>query len=145
MGDDSKTEMDPLRPRVLVVDDDPANLDTFRRVFRRDLEMTLASNAAEALALFHPDKFDVVVTDHAMPGMVGAVLLVKLREIEPCLGVVLVTAHADLPAVRDVRASGIPIAVVMKPWRKEELLRWIHQAAKMTRLRSAVAAMKSRS
>lgn len=117
--------------RVLVVDDESYNLDTFRRVFRRELAMGFATSGEDALALLRDGDFDVLVTDHAMPGITGVELLTRVREAYPCLGRVMVTAHAELQEVRDSTASGVSMAVVMKPWRKEELLHWIREAAKM--------------
>jgi CheY-like chemotaxis protein len=127
---------EPLdRPlRVLVVDDESYNLDTFRRVFRRELAMGFATSGEDALELLRGDgQYDVLVTDHAMPGISGVELLTRVRDTYPELGRVMVTAHAELPEVRDSAATGVSMAVVMKPWRKEELLHWIRQAAKMRR------------
>ena len=119
--------------RVLVVDDESYNLDTFRRVFRRDLAMSFATGAEQALELLSSDEYDVLVTDHAMPGLTGVELLRRVRDTYPGLGRVMVTAHAELPEVREAFETGVSTAVVMKPWRKEELLHWIHHAAKMRR------------
>jgi two-component system, sensor histidine kinase and response regulator len=137
---------EPLeRPlRVLVVDDESYNLDTFRRVFRRDFEMRFATGGEEALELLGEGDYDVVVTDHAMPGMSGVELLTRLRETHPRLGRVMVTAHAELAEVREASASGIPVAVIMKPWRKEELLHWIRHAAKIASPRSAEVDLESK-
>ncbi len=119
--------------RVLVVDDESYNLDTFRRVFRHDLAMSFATGAEQALELLRSDEYDVLVTDHAMPGLSGVELLRRVRDAYPGLGRVMVTAHAELPEVREAFESGISTAVVMKPWRKEELLHWIRHAAKIRR------------
>jgi CheY-like chemotaxis protein len=125
--------------RVLVVDDESYNLDTFRRVFRRDLSMDFAESGEEALARLRErdGDYDVIVTDHAMPGITGVELLTRVREDYPRLGRVMVTAHAELPEVRESTESGVSIAVVMKPWQKEELLHWIRHAAKARRPPSA--------
>jgi CheY-like chemotaxis protein len=117
--------------RVLVVDDESYNLDTFRRVFRRELAMGFATSGEDALELLRDGDYDVLVTDHAMPGISGVELLTRVREAYPGLGRVMVTAHAELPEVRQSADAGVSMAVVMKPWRKEELLHWIRQAARM--------------
>ena len=123
--------------RVLVVDDESYNLDTFRRVFRRDFAMGFAGSGEEALDLLRQGEYDVVVTDHAMPGITGVELLTRVREAYPRLGRLMVTAHAELPEVQESTESGVSAAVVMKPWRKEDLLHWIRHAAKMRRAPSA--------
>ena len=119
--------------RVLVVDDESYNLDTFRRVFRRDFAMGFATDAAQALELLREGDYDVLVTDHAMPGLSGVELLMRVRDAYPRLGRVMVTAHAELAEVREAFENGLSTAVVMKPWRREELLHWIQQAAKTRR------------
>jgi CheY-like chemotaxis protein len=125
--------------RVLVVDDESYNLDTFRRVFRRQFAMEFATGADEALELLKRGDFDVLVTDHAMPGLTGVELLARVRQDYPHLGRVMVTAHAELAEVRESLENGVSTAVVMKPWRKEELLHWIRYAAKMRPARPATA------
>jgi CheY-like chemotaxis protein len=125
--------------RVLVVDDESYNLDTFRRVFRRQLAMDFATSAEEALELLNRGDYDVLVTDHAMPGLTGVQLLERVRKDYPHLGRVMVTAHAELAEVRESLENGVSTAVVMKPWRKEELLHWIRHAAKMRPTRPTTA------
>src|SRR6185436_11565332 len=65
MGDPSS------RPRVLVVDDHPANLYTYRTVLENDFEVTLAGSGKEALDLCRRQEFSVIVLDIRMPGMDG--------------------------------------------------------------------------
>ena len=58
----------PPRPRVLVVDDEPENVRTVARVFRRELHVTGASSVAEARAELDRSSFDVALVDFSMPG-----------------------------------------------------------------------------
>jgi CheY-like chemotaxis protein len=61
-------------------------------------------------------KIDLVITDHAMPGMSGLELAERLREMRPTLPVILATGYADLPAGRTL---GMPR--IDKPYRLEKL------------------------
>jgi len=65
------------KPRLLVIDDEPGNLFTFRRVFASLYDMTLASSGNEGLlrldAATGVQAFEVVLLDFAMPQMNGAV------------------------------------------------------------------------
>jgi len=66
MGDST-----PSKPRVLVVDDHPANLYTYRTVLEKDFDVTLAGSGMEALDLCRRQEFSVIVLDIRMPGMDG--------------------------------------------------------------------------
>src|SRR4051812_24090955 len=94
-------------PAVLVVDDEQANLATFRRVFRQDFDMYLATSAEEALEHMAERAFDVALVDFAMPGMNGVEFFREAATRRPTMDRILVTAHADLPEVRAAKASGL--------------------------------------
>jgi len=61
-------------------------------------------------------KVDVVVTDHAMPGMTGTELSQHIRQIWPNLPVILATGYAELPNGED---PGLPR--LGKPYVQSEL------------------------
>lgn len=90
--------------RVLFVDDD----DTFRRVMssalaRRGYEVNGAATGAEALDRVS-DGVDVAVLDLRLPDMDGVELLERLREREPQVGVVMLTAQGTIDtAIRATR------------------------------------------
>ncbi|MBV9905240.1 MAG: response regulator, partial [Alphaproteobacteria bacterium] len=43
-------------------------------------------------------KVDLMITDHAMPGMTGVELAARVREMRPDLPILLATGYADLPS-----------------------------------------------
>ena len=84
------------RPRILLVDDEPALLEGLERHLRKHFEVHTATSAAQALdviALKGP--FAVVVSDMRMPQMNGAVFLSRVREIAPETVRLLLSGHAD--------------------------------------------------
>ena len=104
--------------RVLLVDDDPLVLAGTTAMLE-DLGHTVveASSAAQALdALAHGSRFDLVITDHAMPAMTGTALAQRLRQMRPNLPVLLATGYADL-------SGGIDplLPRLNKPYRLEDL------------------------
>ncbi len=111
-------------PKVLVVDDDPLNLRTIERVFRRRLDMRLVASGEAALAVLD-EGFDVALVDYTMPGMTGVELLREIERRSPGTARVLVTAHAHLPEVVAAHASGLAHAVLSKPWERDEILAWV--------------------
>jgi DNA-binding NtrC family response regulator len=124
--------------RVLVVDDEQANLDTFRRVFRREFEMVLAQSGAEALEHLRAYEFDVLIADYAMPVMNGVELLRRAAEMYPQMARLMVTAHDTVDEVRGARAAGLAVSIVPKPWNKDQILQCVATAQRMARMRQSV-------
>jgi len=84
---------------ILVVDDDPLVLNITGAVLQ-DMghRVTEASSADDALKLLEKhDDVDMLITDHAMPGMTGAQLVGEVNVRWPTLPVVLATGYAEIP------------------------------------------------
>jgi DNA-binding NtrC family response regulator len=127
------------RCTVLVVDDEQANLDTFRRVFRKDFEMVFARSGDEALHHVRRQRFDVALVDYAMPAMSGVEFLRRAAEIQPEMARLMLTAHDGVDEVRDARPSGLVISIISKPWQREQILHWVATAQRMSQMRASVA------
>jgi CheY-like chemotaxis protein len=95
-----KREAKPLRPlAVLVVDDDSLVLMNTILMLEDLGHSTMQANAAQQAlqSLERRPLPDVVITDHAMPGMTGAELAAEVRRLYPMLPVILATGYAELP------------------------------------------------
>jgi signal transduction histidine kinase/ActR/RegA family two-component response regulator len=80
------------RPRVLVVDDNPSVVASFEEMLTvLGCEITEASSGAEALTLFTPGGYDLVITDLAMPDLSGWHVATAVRDLDPAVPVVLVS------------------------------------------------------
>lgn len=110
--------------KVLAVDDDALVLLNTQAMLQ-DLghEAIEAYSAKEALAILDREKFDLLVTDHAMPGMTGAELISEARRRFPDIKVLLATGYAELP---EGTAQDIPL--LAKPFSGGELARAVAQA-----------------
>lgn len=119
--------------RVLLVDDDPAMLFATRAVVRASGHETVqAQSGAEALQKL--EGVDLVVTDFAMPKMDGIELLEAIRQREPGLPVLLLTAHgSEKVAVRAIKAGAYDY--VTKPFDVDELAAVVERALEMQSLR----------
>lgn len=98
---------DAQKPRLLIVDDDPAVLDALCVTLRlQDYEVTGLSSAREAVEAVSLGRFDLVLSDLNLPDMTGLELLRKARERDPALRCVLMTgASADVVALRAADAG----------------------------------------
>ncbi|WP_437596754.1 sigma-54-dependent transcriptional regulator [Sorangium sp. So ce590] len=93
--------------RVLVVDDEASARSGLEKLLRQEgYAVDAAADGVEALEVAAERPPDVVVTDLKMPNMDGVTLLGKLREQDPSLPVIVVTAFGDVSsAVQAMRAG----------------------------------------
>jgi CheY-like chemotaxis protein len=111
------TPLAQLRGRVLVVDDEKS-VGAFMRDLLESwgLDVTIASEAAQAVALFarDPQRFDLVITDQAMPRMTGTQLAREFAAQRPDMPVILYTAFNEGIAKSELDGAGLR-AVITKP------------------------------
>jgi CheY-like chemotaxis protein len=82
--------------RILVADDEQTVREAISMLLSvDDHTVTEAENGAEAFAIFTQGKFDLVITDFAMPVMKGNELAVKIKNLAPNQPVVMLTAYAE--------------------------------------------------
>ena len=84
--------------KILYVDDEPANLTTFRYCFDEQFEVLTASGAEEALGILARNPVAVLLADQRMPEMSGAELCQIVRERHPDVVRMILTAYADITA-----------------------------------------------
>jgi DNA-binding NtrC family response regulator len=72
-------------------------------------EVTVSTKVAEALDWVRqaPERFDLVITDQTMPGMVGTDFAAQLLKIRPGLPIILTTGYSPYLTVERVHAMGI--------------------------------------
>ncbi|MGB5123170.1 MAG: response regulator [Vibrio fluvialis] len=58
-------------PRILIVDDEPANLKVMRQVLQDHYRLSFARSGQDALALLEQESVDLVLLDIMMPEMTG--------------------------------------------------------------------------
>ena len=103
------------RPRVLFVDDEKRVLNSMRGLFRREFELFLTTEGANAVKLVTENEIDVVVADQRMPGMTGIEVLGKIRELSPRTVRILLTGYADQDAVEGSINIGEVFRFLSKP------------------------------
>jgi CheY-like chemotaxis protein len=110
-----------MKIKILVVDDSSLARRMTRRILE-DLghEVEEVSNGAEALEQFLLKRHDVVVLDLLMHGMDGVEVLQKLREMNPQVPVIVLTADIQR-TTRDLVKDAGAVAMVNKPVSKEQL------------------------
>ena len=111
--------------RMLIVDDEAPVRDVLNDYFveRRFAVMT-AANGQDALAAFARERPDVVLLDVRMPGLDGLAVLKRLREVDPGVAVIMVTANEDVTVARETLAIGA-FDYVAKPFDFDHLDRTV--------------------
>ena len=107
--------------KIIVVDDEPANLRVLERLFRRDYEVLTAESGEEALRLLGQHDAALLITDQRMPGMTGVELLKRTAAIRPHMVRIILTGYTDVETLVEAINSGLVYKYVTKPWSNEEL------------------------
>src|SRR5687767_132789 len=106
---------------ILIVDDEQSYRQLLSLVFEGDGHtIRTATNGREALELLSREHADVVISDVRMPDMDGIDLLRAVRDTQPDLGVVLMTAFASVETAREAFKLGAD-DFIQKPFDVEEL------------------------
>ncbi len=107
-------------PLVLVVDDEPVQLETMcRGLHLYGYGCIAASSADEALRLLEVWPIAILITDLTMPTTSGFELIAEVRRRRLTLPLLAITGLALRPEVDDLRASGV--RVLPKPFTPDEL------------------------
>jgi CheY-like chemotaxis protein/GGDEF domain-containing protein len=98
-----------VRPKILVVDDEPANLELLVRSLRKRYEVVPARSGAEALELLRGGEFAAILSDQRMPHMTGTEFLSRARELVPDTVRMILTGYApekeSLDAINQARVA----------------------------------------
>ena len=76
----ASTTPPPLRPRLLLVDDQPINIQILYQLFQDDFEIFMATDGQQALGVCERESPDLILLDVVMPEMDGPTLLGELRK-----------------------------------------------------------------
>ncbi|MEQ8456242.1 MAG: sigma-54 dependent transcriptional regulator [Sandaracinaceae bacterium] len=119
----------PSATTVLVVDDEPSNLQSLERIFgREDMRVLTAGSGREALDVCRNHRVDVVLTDLMMPGMSGIDLIKALKTVAPDAEVVVMTAYGTIEtAVESMREGAYDF--VEKPLKRMQIVKTVTKAA----------------
>jgi signal transduction histidine kinase/CheY-like chemotaxis protein len=119
------------RPRVLVVDDEPALLAAYRRTLGRDYDLTVARSGEEALALIHrAPAWDAILCDLVMPGLDGEGFLARVRAAHPELVERIAFCSGGAFTERTMRfADGLGAELLHKPLEREQVDRVLQRLA----------------
>lgn len=116
--------------RLMIVDDEPDNLDLLYRTFRRDFDVFRADSALTALQILDKEgEMAIIISDQRMPEMLGTEFLSKTVESFPDTIRIVLTGYTDVEDLVDAINSGKVFKYITKPWNPENLKAVVQQAA----------------
>ncbi|NEU72018.1 response regulator [Hassallia byssoidea VB512170] len=117
------------KPKILVVDDEPDNLDLLYRTFYRDYKVLKASSGPAALELLQQEgEVSVIISDQRMPMMSGTEFLSLTATQYPDIIRIILTGYTDVEDLVEAINAGKVFKYVTKPWEAEELKAVVRQA-----------------
>lgn len=117
-----------MNHKILIVDDEPANLRLLERLFRADYQVITASSGGEALELLEKYDVAVIVSDQRMPGMTGIEFLKRAAVMRQHTVRIILTGYTDVNALVEAINSGVVYKYVSKPWANEDLMQTVARA-----------------
>ncbi|MFI5290349.1 MAG: sigma-54-dependent transcriptional regulator, partial [Polyangia bacterium] len=120
---------------ILVVDDEPDNLDAFRFNFKRVFQVHTAASGDEGLKVLREHEVAVIVTDQRMPRMTGLQFLKEARAIRPEAVPIILTAFTEVDVLIEAINLGQVYRYITKPWDAKEVKGILTQAIERHHLR----------
>ncbi len=117
------------KPTILVVDDEPDNLDLLYRTFHREYRVLRADGGPEALEILASQTdVAVIISDQRMPQMSGTEFLSLTAAQYPDIIRIILTGYTDVEDLVEAINSGKVFKYVTKPWDADELKAIVKQA-----------------
>ncbi len=128
--------------RILVVDDEESMRELLEIALGKDgYRITGAASGAQATELIDKGSFDLVISDIKMPDMSGVEVLRYVKQTDPGIPVIMVTAYASAEtAVEALRLGAYDY--LTKPFKIDELKANIRNALEKRRLKEEVVHLK---
>ena len=118
-----------IKPKILVVDDEPDNLDLLYRTFYREYKVLRAESGPMALDILANEKdIAVIISDQRMPLMSGTEFLSLTATQYPDIIRIILTGYTDVEDLVEAINSGKVFKYVTKPWESEHLQSVVRQA-----------------
>ncbi len=120
-----------MPPTIIIVDDEPDLLDLLKLILteKTDYEVLTTTEPKEALEWCRTYQADVLISDLRMPELEGIELLKLIKEIDPNLPFIIMTAYGTIESAVEAMRQGA-FDYITKPFRKEQILMTIAKALK---------------
>src|SRR5579859_4630540 len=130
------------RPRVLVVDDQPAMADMIGDALAENgMDAIVVSTGKEAVSRLEKERIDALVTDLRMPDVDGLELLARSQKLSAERPVIVMTAYGAIDtAIESIRRGASHY--LTKPFKLEELVIFLQRALEQAGVRKQARALE---
>lgn len=122
-------------PRILLIDDEETILDNLKFILELEgYQVITASNGREGLRIISENRdIDTVISDMKMPGLSGLDVIRSVREVDPDIGVIILTGHGDMDnAIQSMREGAFDY--LNKPVNADKLILCLERVVRKTAL-----------
>lgn len=116
------------KPRVLYIDDDQANLDSFKANFRDQFLVFTSTTPVQAYNMVGEENIQIVIADHNMPAMSGVEFLESISNDYPSVQRILLTGYSELVPVVEAVNKGKVFRILTKPFNMKEISKMVVEA-----------------
>src|SRR5882762_3976017 len=125
----------PVKPRILVIDDEAAIRDSLRMILEYEhYEFTGAASGPDGIAQVKRDPPDMVVLDIKMPGTNGLETLAEIRKVDESLPVAMISGHGTITDAMQATRLGA-FDFIEKPFTSERVLVTVQKGLELRSLR----------
>ena len=129
---DLEVELPQRCQSILLVDDEPENLEVYVALLGDDWEVHTASSGAEALHIIDSGcNIDLIIADQRMHGMTGVELLTLIAEQRPDIVRIVLTAYSDVEPMLVAINRAKAWRFLVKPYDPEELRAAVTEALRV--------------
>ncbi len=111
-----------MSPKILLIEDEPSmRLGVSHTLSNAGYEMDAHENATSGLKSLRSNPFDLIITDLRLPDINGMDVLTMAKELQPDVGVIIITAHPQVDSAVSAIKQGA-YDYISKPFSNDELL-----------------------
>jgi DNA-binding NtrC family response regulator len=118
-----------MKTSILYLDDEPEVLAVFLDMFGCEYDVTTAATAADARRALSERPADIVISDQAMPDILGTEFLAEVARAHPQTFRVMLTGSITVGGALPEIGSGVVHLFAAKPWDAAGMRRLLDRAA----------------
>lgn len=123
-----------MKSRILIVDDEVSTTELLQGFLqKKGYIVTTEHDPVKGLSLVREQEFDLLISDYRMPNMNGLEFITKVREIDPVISIIMISAYGNIETAVKIIKSGAS-DYLTKPIDLKELLMLIDKSIDQKKL-----------